>query len=97
MHATFVISVVGLAFALASLWITLTASSRREHVQIEIGRSAYLDAEGKERVSWSFSHGHPKTAVDRYRIARARRRFNRLSQDARRVSESPEQREKASI
>ncbi|WP_350357524.1 hypothetical protein [Paraburkholderia fungorum] len=86
MNATMIISVLGLAIALASLWISVTAASRRERVQIEIGRSAYLDPEGKERVSWSFSHGLPKTFFDRHRIARARRRFDLLSRDDGRVS-----------
>jgi hypothetical protein len=86
MNATMIISVLALAVALASLWFSVTAGARRERVQIEIGRSAYLDPEGKERVSWSFSHGLPKTFFDRYSIARARRRFDRMSRDDDRVS-----------
>ncbi|MFM0154895.1 hypothetical protein [Paraburkholderia sediminicola] len=81
MNATMIISALGLVIALVSLWLSVTTGSRRERVQIEIGRSAYLDPEGKERVSWSFSHGLPKTVFDRYRIARARRRFDQLSRN----------------
>ncbi|MBB5546648.1 hypothetical protein [Paraburkholderia fungorum] len=81
MNLTMIISMLGLAIALASLWFSLTAGSRRERVQIEISSSTYLDSEGKERVSYSFGHGHPKTVLDRFRIEQARRRFDRLSRD----------------
>lgn len=79
------VSLIALAVALAALadsFRTRLLMSRRR-VRIEISRSTCLDAEGKERVSWSISHEHPVTLLDRFRVARALRRFERLSRSDR--------------
>jgi hypothetical protein len=84
--STMIFSLFALAIALVSLCISLAPRLQRERVQIEISRSVCLDAEGKERVSHSFSHGHPKTFLDRLRIRRARRRFDRLCRKDRNIA-----------
>ncbi|WP_430231615.1 hypothetical protein [Paraburkholderia tropica] len=78
---TMMVSLLALGVALLALASSRTSRHPKARVQIEISRSSYFDAEGKERGAYSFSHGHPKTVFDRFRIVRARRRFDRLSRD----------------
>ncbi|WGS55038.1 hypothetical protein LFL96_36800 (plasmid) [Paraburkholderia sp. D15] len=88
MDTTTVLFEVALALAVVAVLALVVAVMRRvprERIQIEMSRTAYLDEGGKERVSYSFGHDHPRTTWDHLRVALARRRFHRLSNDDRDV------------
>ncbi len=78
-----IVVALALLVELYASWSASGSTPSGRHFRAEISRSVRCDAGGGERVSWSFSEWHADTLIGRtfgrFCIARARKRFDRLS------------------